>query len=179
MNRLLASIAVAVGVALIALGLLFLVAAIGTPRRLVVAAVGLALGAVSTGFGLRAYRRSLRDTPLVVRGDILALARRQGGEISAAEIAAEVGARGEVATAVLSQMVKAGICQRIEASTGARYLFESLKPQLIIARCEYCQAELPLNQQLDSCPRCGGTIATRLERRDLQDDKLYRMDEPH
>lgn len=80
MKRKSASILVAVGVMSTALGLLFLAASQGQERRLVVAVVGTGLGAVLTGLGVWAFKRLDRVLPEHVRGEPLALARREGSE---------------------------------------------------------------------------------------------------
>jgi hypothetical protein len=168
---------VILGIASILFGLLFVLGAAGRTHRYVVAAVALALGGVFTGLGIRFFKQADRASPEQIRAEILALAREQNGEISEAEIQAVLGRRFSGAADVLSEMRAANLCQIQKRKTEIYYVFPEMQPRLTIRRCEFCSSELPLDEDLDSCPNCGGSIKTQMERLSVSKDDAYNMDE--
>ena len=56
-------------------------------------------------------------------------------------------------------------------------LFPDLQPRLLARRCEYCGAELPIRQEISSCPSCGGVITTGVVRRSLASGEVFAMDD--
>ena len=175
--QLIGGVAVLIGVAAILLGLLFLVGSGGLPHRFAVAVVGLLLGAVAVGWGLRVLRRARRRSPERLGAEILELARRRNGELSRADLVAALGERSRVAQPVIERMIGQRICLEQHKQGAVYYLFPELQPRLMVRRCAFCDAELPLAEQLAECPRCGGSVRTQVERRSLGGDS-YNMDEP-
>jgi hypothetical protein len=167
-------VSVLLGVGLMALGLLFLVGAAGRGSRYLVAAVGLALGGGLCALGAWLFKKVKASSPDQLEADILALAKREDGEVSLAEIAAQLGPRFELGTRQLSRMVDLGLCKRQDRGGQPYYVFAHLQPRLMVIRCEFCQAELPLNEPVDTCPRCGGSVASKVETKAASDD--YSMD---
>ncbi len=176
MKRLGAVLLVAAGVGMVVLGLLFLMAAGARPHRYAVAVGLLTLGGALAGVGVRFFKQAEAASPDQLRAELLALARQRGGELGEAELAAAFGARAAGAAAVLATLEQERACRRTLASSRPRWVFDELLPRLMVSRCEYCKAELPLNHELEKCPHCGGTLKTGLERRAL-DDGSYRMDD--
>ncbi len=169
---------VLVGVGLVALGLIFLLGAAGQGSRYAVAVVGLALGGVLAGLGVRLVKVAEAASPEQLRAEILAQARARNGEISEADVEAALGRRAVGAAAVLAGLEGDGRCSRHRSEDGAEYfVFAELQPRLMVRRCEYCRAELPLQQELAQCPNCGGTFKTDVESRSLAGEDLYEMDE--
>ena len=178
MRRLLGAALVLLGVALVLLGLLFLVGAARKGSRLAVAAVGLALGGVAAGCGVRLVRRAAALDPEQLRGEILELARRGNGEVAESEVDAALGDRRDAARPVLEQLLSSGTCQRVRAPGGAVHLvFPELQLRLQERRCEYCGAELPISQEVANCPQCGGAVSTRVVRRSLAAGEVFAMDD--
>lgn len=170
---------VAGGVALVALGLLFLVAAKGELHRYAVGAAGLALGGALAGGGVRLFRRARAALPAYVRAELLALARRRDGRLAAGDLLAAFGPRHETARQEAEALCREGRCERQAAEGTTWYVFPDLLPRLAVRRCTYCRAELPLDADLTTCPSCGGALRTGVERLALGDTgDLYRMDEP-
>lgn len=177
-RRLLGVMLVVLGVSLVLLGLLFMLGAAGYLHRYVVAVVALALGGALAGVGVRAFKQAEAVSPERLRSELLGLARRHNGEISAAEVVAALGTRAAAAEAELAAMVAQGICKKRRLPTGAvYYLFEGLQPRLSVRRCDYCRQELPLESKLTACPNCGGTINTQVETRSLSGGEHYKMDD--
>lgn len=168
---------VGLGVALIAVGLLFLVGSAGKAYRFVVAAAGMALGAVVTGFGVRAFRRLRAESPEQLRADILALARRRSGELSAGDLQASLGRRAALAEPVLARLVTEGVAQRVQREADAWYVFEGLQPRLKVRSCEHCSLELPISDDQEHCPSCGGALRITAKVSSVAaGEELYGMD---
>lgn len=177
MRRLVGALLTLVGVALVLLGLLFLVGSAGQARRLAVAAVSLALGAVATGVGVRTVRRAAALDPERLEAEILALARRGNGEVAETEVQAILGDRLDAARPVLDRLLAAGTCRRQVKGGTAYLLFPALQPRLQVRRCEYCGAELPVVDQVTRCPSCGGTVRAEVVQRSLAAGETFAMDE--
>jgi len=166
------------GVLLVALGLLFLVGAGGHASRYAVAFVSMLAGAVLTGFGLRLHRRLEASSPEQLRAEILALARREDGELSGADVDAALGRRRAGAVAVIEDLVRAGTCRRESREGATFYVFESLLPRLVVKRCGYCDFEAPISEKTGECPKCGGALRTAVAAQSLSGGpELYGMDE--
>lgn len=177
MKRFLAVVLVLLGVLTVLFGLLFLLGAAGQVHRYVVATIGLLAGAglVAVGGGL--YRRAGALRPEHLKAEVLALASRRSGEVSEADLRAGLGGRWRYAQPVLDGMVAEGSCTRSIVDGILMYAFPGLLPRLVVRRCEFCQAELPLERELTSCPVCGGTIRTGVEQVSLSGGDHYDMDE--
>lgn len=177
MKRLGGMLLASLGVAMLLLGLLFLVGSAGQARRLAVAAVSLALGAVTTGLGVRSCRRAAASDPERLEADILALGHRGNGEVSEAELAAALGDRLDTARPVLNRLLAAGTCRRQVKDGTAYLLFPALQPRLLLRRCEYCGAELPIVEQATRCPACGGAVKVEVVQRSLAAGEVFAMDD--
>jgi len=171
-----AALAVA-GVLLLLLGLLFLVGSAGEMRRLAVAGVSLALGALATGYGIRGWREADASSPEAIRAEILAVARREDGEVAHEEIAAALGRRAPAAAPVLDALILEGACRRTPRAGTFFYVFPELQPRLSVLRCTYCDAEYNLASKVEKCPSCGGPVATRVVSRGLAEGEVFHMDE--
>lgn len=166
------------GVGLLLLGLLFIVGARGETRRYGVAVVALAMGAGAVGFGIRIAKALSASSPSRMRADILELARREDGEVSEAELSAFLGERWGSAQAILTRMTASGDCERKIEGGSIFYVFCDLLARLTVRRCEYCNTELPLAEELSNCPNCGGTIKTGVRRVSMSaGEDVYGMDE--
>jgi hypothetical protein len=177
MKRLASVASTLLGIGLVLLGLLFLIGAGGRGSRYLIAVVSLAVGGALAGVGIRLFKQAEAASPAQLRAEILELARRQDGEISEAEVQAVLGRRGDGAGAVLAALEAEGICRRQMKGGAPHFLFGELQPRLVVRRCEYCSAELPLDESISECPNCGGTVKTQRERRPLAADELYSMDQ--
>ncbi|MBW2702809.1 MAG: hypothetical protein JRF33_18460 [Deltaproteobacteria bacterium] len=177
MKRALSIILILLGLAALAFGLLFIVGAGGRLSRYVIAGLGLGLGALCLGFGARLARKLQMRTSAYIRAEVLALASRHNGELSQADLQAQLGERFPDGVPVLAQLQQAGLCRQTEREGKTFYVFPDMQPRLTIRKCEFCDAELPLDEQLSSCPNCGGSIKTRIERLSLSKDEAYSMDE--
>ena len=176
MKRLLAVLFVTLGGALLLLGLLFVVGAGGQIHRYLIAAAGLAVGAVLVGFGVRWFRAAEADAPEQVLAQILAAAGKKNGELSELELLAALGKRAVLAPPILEKLLAEKLCER-QAKEGATFwLFRDLQPRLFVRKCEFCGAEMSIASAATKCPRCGGEVASAVARRAVSDG-AYKMDE--
>jgi len=172
------SVALAIlGVALILFGLLFLLGAAGLLYRYVTAVVSMVLGAVLTGLGIRFYKQVNRTLAEYMRAEILDMARRHNGEVSQDDIRAALGQRFPLADKVLKEMRVEDICQERRQGVAYYYVFPEMLPRLTVSRCEYCGSEISLKEDIQSCPDCGGSIKTAVEKLSLSKEGHYSMDE--
>jgi hypothetical protein len=177
MKRIFAVLLTVVGISLVLLGLLFMLGAAGRIYRYVVAVICLALGGAAAGLGVRFFKQAEAASPQQLRAELLKLAKRRNGEISEADVAAALGGRAPAAEVELTAMVEQGLCEQRRAEGAVYYLFKELQPRLVVRRCEFCRAELPLESEITECPNCGGTIKTQVESRSLSGGDHYSMDE--
>jgi len=159
------------------LGLLFVIGAAGRGSRYGVGVAGLGAGAVLLGFGVRWFRAADADSPEQILAELLEAARRRNGELSELEIGAALGRRAALAAPLLERLVAERLCVRKASGSGTAYVFADLQPRLFVRRCQYCGAETSIVSQAIKCPRCGGSVGTAAERREVGDEGAYRMDE--
>jgi hypothetical protein len=177
MKRVVGAVAVSFGVIFLLIGLLFLVGSAGQARRLAVAAIALAGGAVLTGQGIRSFKRAEAESPEQLRAEILSLARERNGEVAESEVAARLGDRFAAARAVIDGMATAGELDRRSTAGVSFLIFPALQPRLMTRKCEYCGAELPISKEVTTCPSCGGTVTERVVRRSMAAGESFAMDD--
>lgn len=177
MKRATGVLLVVVGVVLLGLGLLFLAGAEGQGRRLLIGVAGLALGAVSAGFGVRAFKGAEAESPAAIEAAILDLARRRNGEVTMTDVRAALGRRHALATGVIERLVGAGDCRRVTKGGEEHLIFPDLQPRLMTRLCEYCDTEIAVNAEAEKCPNCGGVLETRVAVRSAGEGTLFSMDE--
>ncbi len=164
-----------VGVVLIAFGLLYLVGAGGQMRRAAIGFIGLAGGALATGFGIRNYKRAELWSPEQLRADILDLAQRKNGEIATSDIEAKLGRRVRAVGPVLEKMALEGLSRKAHQGGSDYFVFEHLQPRLMVRFCRYCDAEFPISEERDDCPNCGGVLDTQVARRSISEGEVFSM----
>ncbi len=177
MKRLGGVLLAAVGVILLGLGLLFLAGAAGQGRRVAIGVVGLALGAVAVGGGVRLFRDAEAASPERLEAAILELARRRNGELTMTDIRAALGRHATAGSEVAEALVAAGTCRRLPKGGDQWLVFPSLQPRLITRLCEYCATEIAVNEAATKCPNCGGVLATKVAARSASEGTLFGMDE--
>ena len=177
MNRTLSVLLVLFGLGLVALGLLFFIGSGGKTYRFAIGAVALALGAVAIGYGMRLFKDANKLLPSYIIAEILDLARKKNGEISEPDLMAMLGSRWSHARQALQEMLSTAVCKKRLKRDVIYYIFEGMLPRLTIRRCEFCGAELPLDDNITSCPNCGGTIKTKVESLSLDQSDVFSMDE--
>ncbi len=158
MRKVLAVLALLASIALLSLGLLFLIAAMAKPERLLVAAALLVAGALPLLWGLRTWRRQAEIAPEALATGTVALAKRLGGEVTVAQVQVEFHIPASQALAVLERLRGAGQAQAEERSGRVVYVLPGLQASLVTRRCPYCGAIFPVREALRKCPNCGATL---------------------
>jgi len=158
MKKLGATIAIVACVPLLILGLIFLIAAITNPQRILIAAVLLASGAGLLLWGGLALRREAEISPKALATGIVDLARRLGGEVTVAQVQSEFRIPQDMALEALEKLRGRGDCQRERRSDHWVYLFKSVMPAKAIKRCPYCGTEFAVKQAIRECPNCGAAL---------------------
>jgi len=158
MKRALAIIALIAAVPLLTLGLLFLIAAAARPGRIVTAAAFLALGAAPLVCGILTLRRQAEISPDALCSGTVALARRLGGEVTAAQVQAEFRIPASLAQETLDRLAATGQAQPQERSGGRVYVIRGLEQPRVSRRCPFCGSTFPVKEALCQCPNCGAPV---------------------
>ena len=161
MKKLPAILAVIASIPFFTLGILFLIAALNQPSRILVALVLLAVGAFLLVAGLRCLRRLADISPEALQTNAVELARRLGGELTVAQLRAEYRISNELASDTLEELVAKGTATREQREDRVVYVVSGLAPSLSEKVCPYCGTELPVRTALRKCPNCGGQLEIR------------------
>ena len=158
MNRFGAIIIVIASVPLLVLGVIFLIAAVTNPSRILVAAVFLLFGGALLTWGVRTLRRLAEISPEALATGIVDLARRLGGEVTVAQVQAEFRIPDSLAFSMLETLRGRGECLREQRADYDVYIFKSVMPAKAIKRCPYCGSEFAVKSAMRDCPNCGGPL---------------------
>jgi hypothetical protein len=158
MKRLGAILAVVASVPTLVLGIIFLIASMTNPARLLTAAAFLVLGGALLIGGSLVLRREAEISPEALATGIVDLARRLGGETTVAQVQSEFRIPQEMAIDALEMLRGRGDCQREHREDHWVYLFRSVMPAKAIKRCPYCGNEYSVKSALRDCPSCGATL---------------------
>jgi len=153
-----AILAIVFSIPLLAFGLIFLIAAVANPSRILVAAVLLVLGGVLVGWGILTLRRLAEIGPEALATGIVDLARRLDGEVTVAQVQAEFRISNAMAFGALEKLVGSGQCQREQRSDRDAYIFKSVMPAKAVKRCAYCGSTFPIKSAMRECPNCGAAL---------------------
>ena len=163
MKRTVAIVVLAIGAALLAGGLLFLCAATREPSRLLLAIVLTGAGAglaIWSGLSLRRLREL---DPENLSDRITAMAKAGSGEITLAQVVADLGVPDEAAVAAFNLLERKGEAHRDRVGERDVYVFPGLQPQKVMRRCPYCGAEFSVKHAVYRCPHCGGDLRLQKE----------------
>ena len=158
MKRTWAVVAILASLPLLVLGVVFLIAAVANPSRILVAIVLLAFGGALLLWGLLSLRRISETSPEELSVGIVDLARRLDGEVTVAQVQAEFKVPQRLAVSVLEQLCARGDCQREARSGYEAYVFKGVMPARAIKRCPYCGSEFAVRSAFRECPNCGGQL---------------------
>jgi hypothetical protein len=160
MNRVAAILVSLLSILFLTCGIVVLMAAAaGSPiQRTLYGLVLLAVGGGLLFVGVRRLRRLSDLRPEVLRTSAIELARRLGGEVTAAQLRAEHRISQEQATRVLEGLVAEGAATREDREERTVYVVQGLLPALAQKNCPYCGTNLPVRSALRKCPNCGGSL---------------------
>ncbi|MDI7275650.1 MAG: zinc ribbon domain-containing protein [Anaerolineae bacterium] len=158
MKRLLAIAALVVSVPILALALLFLIAAMTRPDRLLVTAGLLAVGALPLAWGIATLRRQAEISPDALASGTVALARRLGGEVTEAQVQAEFRIPRALALDTLEKLCLDGQARREVRADRVVYVVRGLQASFVTRRCPYCGSSFPVREAVRKCPNCGAAV---------------------
>jgi hypothetical protein len=158
MKKPLAVLAAVIAVPLLAFGVIFLIAAVGRPGRILVAAVLLGIGSLFLLWSVLTLRREAEISPEALATGIVDLARTLGGEVTVAQVQAQFHIPNQMAFGALEKMCGHGECQRDQRADHDVYVFKSVMPAKVIKRCAYCGSTFPVKSTMRDCPNCGATL---------------------
>jgi hypothetical protein len=153
-----AIIALLLAIPLLALGVIFLIAASGAASRLLTAGVLLLFGGALLVWALLTLRRLAEISPEALATGIVDLARRLGGEVTVAQVQSEFRISREMALGALEKLRGRGECQREYRGDRDVYIFKSVMPAKAIKRCAYCGSEFAVKSAMRECPNCGAAL---------------------
>jgi len=139
-------------------GILFLIAAVNAPSRLLPGLALLAIGSALLIVGIRRLRRLADISPEALKTGAVDLARRLGGDLTVSQLRAEYRISQALATDVLEELVAEGTATRERRDTREVYVFTGLLPSLKEKTCPYCGTQLPVRNALRKCPNCGAQL---------------------
>ena len=143
---------------LLALGLLFLVAATSVPGRLLPASALLILGAIGAAWSGLSYRRWRNMQPDQLASQITALAAANQGELAVSQVMSAFAAPAESVNSALGLLLDKGQAHREHRADRIVYVFPGLKEHKMVRRCMYCGSTFSVKEPLYKCPNCGGDL---------------------
>jgi hypothetical protein len=158
MNRIIYLGVFIVSALILALGVLFLCAAITVPERLPLAIILFLLGAMGAGWSALSYRRWADIQPAALAARITDLAVANDGELALSQIMSAFDVPAPVATAAIEELAQKGQCRREARADQVLYVFPGLKEHKVVRKCVYCGSTFPVKQALQKCPNCGGNL---------------------
>jgi Zn finger protein HypA/HybF involved in hydrogenase expression len=158
MNRLVYLGVFIVSALILAVGVLFLCAAITVPERLTLAIVLLVIGGAGAGWSAFSYRRWADVQPAALASRVTDLASQNDGELAVSQIMSAFDVQTSAATAALEELTQKGQCRREARADQVVYVFPGLKEHKVIRRCAFCGSTFPVKQALQKCPNCGGNL---------------------
>lgn len=158
MNRIIYLGVFVVSALVLALGILFLCAAITIPERLPLAIILFILGTIGAGWSALAYRRWANVQPAALAARITDLAAQNDGELTLSQIMSAFDVPASVGTAALDELAQSGQCRREARADQVLYVFPGLKEHKVVRKCVYCGSTFPVKQALQKCPNCGGIL---------------------
>ncbi|MBU0495200.1 MAG: TFIIB-type zinc ribbon-containing protein [Chloroflexi bacterium] len=142
----------------LALGALFLCAAITMPERWLLAILLLAVGAVGAGWSAYAYRKWLNVQPAALAARITDLAAAHDGEVAVSQVMSALDVPASVAQAALDELDHKGQCHRERRGDQVYYVFPAFQEHKVTRKCPYCGSTFPVKQAMHTCPNCGGNL---------------------
>ncbi|MGE5140524.1 MAG: hypothetical protein ACM3JD_13735 [Rudaea sp.] len=158
MNRTLYLGVFLVSAVLIALGLLFLCAAVSLPERMPLALILLFIGAIGAAWSGLSYRRWRNLQPDELASQITALAAKNKGELAVTEVMSAFAAPADAVNSALGMLLDKGQAHREHRADRIVYVFPGLKEHRVVRRCMYCGSTFPVKEPLHKCPNCGGEL---------------------
>ncbi len=143
---------------LLATGLIFLLAAISQPQRLLVSLLLLACGVALAAWAGKQWRRLRRLSPQFLDGRIAELAAAQDAEVTLVQVISALDVPEAPARNSLQRLEANGLCYQETREASTVYVFPGLRERKVVRRCAYCGSQHSVRQPLHKCPNCGGDL---------------------
>jgi hypothetical protein len=143
---------------LLALGLIFLCAAVDNPARIPVAAALLIVGAGVAMLTAWRWRQARRLAPDILDTAIADLAASSDAEVTVAQVVSGLDVPENAARAALARLEAQGLTHPERRDERTVYVFPGLQESKVVRRCTYCGNEYSVREPLHKCPNCGGTL---------------------
>lgn len=157
MKRIGAILAIVVGVLVLILGLIFLIAAIANPQRLLNALAMILVSLPLIVFGILVLVREKQLSADTLDDSIVELARHSNAEVTVDQVVAELGVPDRAARNALDLLERRRQAQGEWREDRRVYLFPGLQESKVVRRCAHCHSIFSVAQPLYKCPNCGGT----------------------
>jgi len=130
-----------VAIVLITFGLIFLMGSQGKGTIILTGMALLAGGILLVGWAVNRLRRLAQLDPDQLATDAVELAQRLGGEVTVAQVQAELDVSGKLAAQVLEKLRSEGACYVEHREDRTMFVFKSLMPSKATKLCPYCGAD--------------------------------------
>lgn len=158
MKRSSAILLIVAAIVLITFGLIFLMGSQGKGTIILTGMALLAGGIVLVGWAVNRLRRLAQLDPDQLATDAVELAQRLGGEVTVAQVQAELDVSGKLAAQVLDRLRSEGACYVEHREDRTLFVFKSLMPSKATKLCSYCGAEFSIRDAKRQCPNCGAML---------------------
>jgi len=157
-KKTLAVIAAILSIPFLVLGLVFLIAAVTNPSRILVAAMLFLVGGLLLVWSLMTLRRMAEISPAALETGVLDMARTLGGEVTVAQVQTQFHIPQTLALGTLERLCGQGQCQREQRPDHDVYVFKSVLPAKVTKRCPYCGSAFSVKSAMRECPNCGASL---------------------
>jgi len=145
-------------IVLITFGLIFLMGSQGKGAIILTGLALLAGGIVLVGWAVNRLRRLAQLDPDQLATDAVELAQRLGGEVTVAQVQAELDVSGKLAEQVLERLRSEEACYVEYREDRTVFVLKSLMPSKATKLCSYCGAEVSIRDAKRQCPNCGAML---------------------
>ncbi|MCG2768888.1 MAG: hypothetical protein L6435_10990 [Anaerolineae bacterium] len=145
-------------IVLITFGLIFLMGSQGKGTIILTGMALLAGGIVLVGWAVNRLRRLAQLDPDQLATDAVELAQRLGGEVTVAQVQAELDVSGRLAAQVLERLRSEEACYVEHREDRTVFVFKSLMASKATKRCPYCGADFSIRDAKRQCPNCGAML---------------------
>lgn len=158
MSKMLAVIAMILAILCLVLGVIFLIAAINAPSRILAGGAFLAIAGLLLVYGLFTLRRIAETSPERLETGAIELARQLEGEVTVEQLQVAYSIPAALAKETLERLRAKGQCQMEQRDDHAVYLFKGVLPAKAVKRCPYCGSEFAVRSAVRKCPNCGAAL---------------------
>jgi hypothetical protein len=146
------------GVVFLVGGLIFVVAAIQNPARLVTALALMVPGVILAAWAGVRWRRAKELSPDVLDSRISDLAATLDAQVTLAQVVSQLDVPDSTARAALTRLESSGLCHREWRQGRTVFLFPGLMESRVVRRCAYCGSQYSVREPLHECSNCGGEL---------------------